>query len=105
MTTPKFDRLAITQAVLSEDVYIDKNADGQWQHRHRETADSKDVTITYPDGSIGYFEEIAKLEKSDGFQGVIYRNKDTLELHGVIRGSEKREWGKDIILLITLLIM
>ena len=29
MTTPKFDRLAITQAVLSEDVYIDKNADGQ----------------------------------------------------------------------------
>ena len=42
MTTPKFDRLAITQAVLAEDVYvyIDKNADGQWQHRHRETADS-----------------------------------------------------------------
>ncbi len=29
MTTPKFDRLAITQAVLAEDVYIDKNADGQ----------------------------------------------------------------------------
>ena len=24
MTTPKFDRLAITQAVLAEDVYIDK---------------------------------------------------------------------------------
>ena len=40
MTTPKFDRLAITQAVLAEDVYIDKNADGQWQHRHLETADS-----------------------------------------------------------------
>lgn len=97
MTTPKFDRLAITQAVLSEDVYVDKNADGQWQHRHRATADSTELTITYPDGSQTKFEEVAKLEKSDGFQGVIYRNKDTLELHGVIRGSEKREWGKDII--------
>ena len=97
MTTPKFDRLAITQAVLSEDVYIDKNVDGQWQHRHRETADSKDVVITYPDGSKGYFEEIARLDKTDGFQGVVYRNKDTRELHGVIRGSEIREWGKDIV--------
>ena len=45
MTTAKFDRLAITQAVLAEDVYIDKNADGQWQHRHRETADSKDFAL------------------------------------------------------------
>ena len=45
MTTPKFDRLAITQAVLAEDVYVDKNADGQWQHRHRETADSKDFAL------------------------------------------------------------
>ena len=45
MTTPKFDRLAITQAVLSADVYVDKNADGQWQHRHRETAGSKDLVL------------------------------------------------------------
>ena len=45
MTTPKFDRLAITQAVLAEDVYVDKKADGQWQHRHRETADSKDFVL------------------------------------------------------------
>ena len=98
MTTPKFDRLAITQAVLAEDVYIDKNADGQWQHRHRETADSKELIITYPDGTKTKFEEVAKLDKPDGFQGVIYRNKDTNELHGVIRGSETREWGKDIII-------
>ena len=28
MTTPKFDRLAITQAVLSEDAYVDKNDNG-----------------------------------------------------------------------------
>ena len=97
MTTPKFDRLAITQAVLSEDVYVDKNADGQWQHRHRATAGSTELTITYPDGSQTQFEEVAKLEKPDGFQGVIYRNKDTNELHGVIRGSEKREWFKDIV--------
>ena len=87
MTTPKFDRLAITQAVLSEDVYVDKNADGQWQHRHRATAGSTELTITYPDGSQTQFEEIAKLEKPDGFQGVIYRNKDTNELHGVILGT------------------
>ncbi len=44
MTTPKFDRLAITQAVFLEDVYRN-NADGQWQHRHRETADSKDFAL------------------------------------------------------------
>ena len=91
MTQAKFDRDAIIQAVLAEDVYAEH------KHRINENGIQKAV-VTFPDGSQERLEVLRDVEGSDkdGFQAAIYYNSRTNTIHGAIRGTEfDRELWKD----------
>lgn len=96
MTQAKFDRDAIIQAVLAEDVYA--------EHRHRGYKDGiPKVVVTFPDGSkeeklevLRDFPRDGEVSDKDGFQAAIYYNRNTNTIHGAIRGTEfDRELWKD----------
>ena len=97
MTQAKFDRDAIIQAVLAEDVYVEhKHRVTEWDNQKKAYVEK--AIVNFPDGSQEKLDVIRDIEGSDkdGFQAAIYYNPRTNTIHGAIRGTEfDRELWKD----------
>lgn len=102
MSAHTYDKDTFTQAFLAEEVYGEYK-DGKLSFKHRKT-DAKTgqqyIEIEYPDPHKGTqrFDILENYEGKHGFQGTIYRNHTTGDIHAAVRGTEfDREFMKDVV--------